>query len=341
MAIRSGLLRMVLRRLVVGLPAVLGVVLVTFVMVRLSGESPVHLLAGPNASPLEIATVTRALGLDRSLPEQLAIYVGRLLHGDLGVSWLSGQPVLAELRDRLPATLELVALAMLLGGGLGVWIGCRAAFRPGSAFDHLVQAAATVTFSIPIYVVGLLAILIFFVALGVAPAPMGRLSIAVLAPPRVTGSLLVDSVLAGDLAALGSAAAQLVLPVGCFALIVAGPTVKHVRAVVADALASEYVAYARACGLPDAMVRRIALRNAVVPIATFLGLEFAHLFAASSLIELTFAWGGVGQYGLNAILQGDFAAVQGYVLLLAVASLIVFFVVDLFVWLVEPRVKTA
>jgi ABC-type dipeptide/oligopeptide/nickel transport system permease component len=335
------LLRLLIRRLVVGLPAVLAVVLVTFMMVRLSGESPVHLLAGPNASPLEISSVTATLGLDRSLWDQLVIYVGRLLRGDLGVSWMSGQPVLSEVIDRLPATLELVFLSMLLGGALGVWIGCRAAFRPGGAFDTLAQTAATVTFSIPIYVVGLLAILLFFVALDVAPAPMGRLGMAVMPPDRVTGSHLLDALIAGDLAAVRSAASLMVLPVLCFSLVVAGPTIKQVRGVVAEALNSDYAAYARACGLPQVVVRRIALRNSLVPIVTFLGTEFSHLFAASSLIELTFAWGGLGQYGLNAILQGDFAAVQGYVLVLAIASLIVFFLVDLFVWFVEPRAKTA
>ena len=334
-------MRMVLRRLAVGVPAALGVVIVTFMMIRLSGESPVHHLAGPNASPVEIRAVTQALGLDKPLWEQLGIYVGHLVRGDLGRSWLSGQPVLTELVDRLPATLELVILATILGAFVGIWVGCHAAFRPEGRFDTVARLAATVTFSIPIYVVGLLAILIFFAVLGVAPAPMGRLSVAVLPPSRVTGSYLIDAMLAGDATAVASAAAQLALPVACFALVVAGPMVKQVRAVVADALKSDYVAYASACGLDRGRIRRIALRNSVVPIATFLGGELSHLFAASSLIELTFAWGGVGQYGLNAILQGDFAAVQGYVLLLALGSLLVFFVVDVLVWFLEPRGRGA
>jgi peptide/nickel transport system permease protein len=334
-------LRMVLARFAVGIPAAFGILVVTFMMIRLAGESPVHHLAGPNASALEIRTVTEALGLDRPLWEQLGIYTSRLLHGDLGRSWLSGQPVAAELLDRLPATLELVVLSMLIGAFIGVWVGGQAAFHPEGKFDTFARVTATVTFSVPIYVVGLLAIMLFFVVLGIAPAPMGRLSLAVLPPPRVTGSYLLDALVARDAAALGSAAAQLVLPVACFALVVAGPAVKQVRAVVGNALKSEYIAYARACGLPQPGIRRIALRNSVVPIVTFLGVEFSHLFAASSLIEFTFAWGGIGQYGLNAILQGDFAAVQGYVLLLALTSLIVFFAVDMFVWLVEPRGRGA
>lgn len=332
-----GFLHMLLRRVAVGIPAALGVVVVTFTMIRLTGNSPVHALAGPNASALEIRTLSQALGLDRPLWEQLGIYVGRLLHGDLGRSWLSGKSVVGELLDRLPATIELAVLATLIGTGIGIWVGGRAALRPEEKFDNFARVMATVTFSVPIYVVGLLAIMLFFVALDLAPAPMGRLSLAVLPPAHVTGSYLIDALIAGDARALASAAGQLVLPVLCLALAVAGPTVKQVRSVVADALKSDYVAYARACGLPQRRIRRIAVRNSVVPIATFLGGELSHLFAASSLIELTFAWGGIGQYGLNAILQGDYAAVQGYVLLLALASLMVFLAVDVFVWLVEPR----
>jgi peptide/nickel transport system permease protein len=335
------LLRLLGRRLLVGVPSLIGALVVVFFLIRISGESPVPYLAGPNATKLEIDTLTAQLGLDRSVWEQLWIYLGRLAHGDLGQSWLSSRSVLAELLERLPATLELVLLATLVGAVVGISLGAQAAFRAGGTFDNFVQTAATIAFSVPIYVVGLVAIFVFFYLLDIAPPPLGRLSLAVLPPPTVTGSYALDALISANWEALASALEQLALPVICFSLIVAGPLVVQTRAIVASVLASEYVDYARASGLPPRTLRRIALRNSVVPIVTLLGSEFAHLFAASSLIELVFAWGGIGHWGLTAILQGDLAAVQGYVLALALFSLLVFLSVDLVVFALEPRSRTA
>jgi peptide/nickel transport system permease protein len=333
----TGLLGLLGRRLLVAGPTLMGILVVVFLLVRLSGESPVPLLAGPNATAEEMRMVTAQLGLDRSLPEQLWIYLGRVAQGDLGRSWLSGRPVLEELRERLPATLELVVTSILLGGAAGILLGQTAAFRPGSWVDRAIETAALVTFSVPIYVLGLVAILVFFALLQVAPPPLGRLDLAVLPPPELTGSYLLDGLLAGDAEVARSAAAQLALPAICFAFIVAGPVTVQTRAVLRSVLASDFIAYARAAGLPGRDIRRMARRNGAVPIVTLLGAELAHLFAGSALIELIFAWGGLGHWGLNAILQGDFAVVQGYVLVLALFSTLVFLAVDVIVFLFEPR----
>ncbi|WP_422367351.1 ABC transporter permease [Pelagibius sp.] len=334
------LARMILRRVVVGVPAILGVLVVTFLLVRLSGESPATYLAGPHATQAEVQEVSEKLGLGRSIGEQLWIYLGDVARGDLGESWLSDRPVLDELAERLPVTLELVLLAMLLGGISGVLLGLKAAFSAGGRLDRIINIVAITTFSVPVYVVGLLAILVVFYWLGWAPAPMGRLSLSVFPPPVVTGSYFIDGLLAGDLEVVRSAGYQLWLPTLCFSLIVAGPTVKQTRAILLEVLGSDYVRYARACGLPRRDINRIAIRNSLVPVATFLAFELSYLFAASSLIELIFAWGGIGQYGLTAILQGDFTAVQGYVLFLAAFSLLVYFLADLFVFVVEPRSRS-
>lgn len=331
------LVRMILRRMIVGIPAMLGVLVITFLLVRLSGESPASYLAGPNATQAEVQALSEKLGLGRSVGEQLWIYLGDVAQGDLGESWLSDRPVLEELVERLPATLELVLFAMLLGGISGIVLGIKAAFSEGGRLDRIINIVAITTFSVPVYVVGLLAILVVFYWLSWAPPPMGRLSLAVFPPPAVTGSYLIDGLLAGDIGVFRSATYHLWLPAVCFSLIVAGPTVKQTRAIVLEVLSSDYVHYARACGLPRHEIHRIATRNSMVPVATFLAFELSYLFAASSLIELIFAWGGIGQYGLTAILQGDFAAVQGYVLFLAAFSLLVYFLADVFVFIVEPR----
>ena len=153
----------------------------------------------------------------------------------------------------------------------------------------------------------------------------------------LTGSTLLDSLIAGAWPALRSALGQLVLPVACFTLLAAAPIIKHTRAIAIDIMGSDYVRFARASGFSQATVRRIALRNAFAPVLTFLGAELTSLLAAAALIEYIFSWGGMGQWGLNAILLGDFAVVQGYVLTLGLFSVFIFLVVDLVVLLVEPR----
>jgi peptide/nickel transport system permease protein len=257
--------------------------------------------------------------------------------GDLGRSWISNRPVLADILERIPITLELLFWGVGLGAAVGVAIGLRAAWHRDGAFDQVARIVSLVGFSVPTYFLALLALLVFFYMLEWAPPGMGRLSMILTAPPRITGSVLIDGLLAGRGDVAHSAFSQLVLPVLCIAIIAAAPTVKQTRAIAIEVLASDYVRYARAAGLPAHRVRRIALRNCMVPVVTFIGSELTGLIGTTALIEYVFSWGGLGQYGLNAIIRGDFAAVQGYVLTLALFSVLVFLTVDLIVRAIEPR----
>jgi peptide/nickel transport system permease protein len=330
-------LRFLLRRLVVALPVVLGILFVTFMLVRLGDQDPVAMLAGPMADAPMLARIRAELMLDQPLLTQFWAYLGRLVQGDLGISWQGNAPVTREIAHHFPATLELVTLAVGLGTLVGVPLGLHAAQKPNGWFDQISRFGSLFGFSIPTYWLGLMAIFVFFFLLGWAPAPMGRISMLVNAPPVITGSTLIDSLLARDAEAAYSAASQLVLPVLCFTIVATAPIVKHTRAIAIEVMGADYIRYARACGFPPRIVRRIALRAALVPVITFVGAEFTSLLAAASLIEFVFSWGGLGHWGLNAILLGDFAAVQGYVLTLALASVVVFLVVDLVVLLLEPR----
>jgi peptide/nickel transport system permease protein len=329
--------RFLFRRLVVAVPVVLGILFVTFMLVRIGDQDPVAMLAGPMADAAMLARIRAELMLDQPLLSQFWAYLVRLAEGDLGRSWQGNAPVTHEIAAHLPATLELVTLSVGLGTLIGVPIGLAAAERPNGWFDQASRFGSLFGFSIPTYWLGLMAIFVFFYLLGWAPAPMGRVSMLVTPPPAVTGSVLIDSLLAGNWEALRSAAAQLVLPVACFTVVATAPIIKQTRAIAIEVMGSDYVRYARACGFPRRVVRRIALRAALVPVITFVGSEFTSLLAAASLIEFVFAWGGLGHWGLNAILLGDFAAVQGYVLTLALASVLVFLVVDLLVLILEPR----
>jgi peptide/nickel transport system permease protein len=170
---------------------------------------------------------------------------------------------------------------------------------------------------------------------------MGRIGMLYAPPPHVTGSFLVDALLAGQFDAAGSAFSQLVLPVACVAIVAAGPIVKQARAVAVEALASDYMRLARAMGLPRRQQRAMVLRNCAVPIVTFVGSELVGLVGTTSLIEYVFAWGGLGQLGLTAIVRGDFAVVQGYVLTLGLFAVLVFLCVDLAAMALEPRSRRA
>lgn len=326
-----------LRRVALLVPLLLIVAAGTFALLRLGGQDPSAMLAGPTATADEITRLRADYALDRPLPVQFLLWLGKLLHGDLGQSWISNRPVLAELLERAPASLELLVLGVLIGALVGVPVGLLSALRRGRATDHIARMLSLLGYSIPTYFLGLAMLLVFFYVLEWAPPGMGRLSLMLTPPARVTGSFLLDALLSGDLEAAHSAAAQLVLPVACIAILCAAPIIAQTRGIALNVLASPPIAYAEAQGLPPRSIARIALRNAATPVITFIGAELVGLVGSGSLIEYVFAWGGTGQFGLDAIVKGDFAVVQGYVLLLAVFSVLVFLVVDLLVLALEPR----
>ena len=318
-------------------PLMIGVVFVTFMLVRIGGLDPVGRLAGPTATQAEFDAIRESLGLDKSLWQQFAIYMGNVLRGDLGESWLSNRPVLDDIRERAVISLELLFWGVGIGALIGVPVGLRAAFRPNGRFDQFTRVLSLLGFSIPTYWLALVMIFVFFYLLGWAPPAIGRMSLLVTPPDPITGSYLIDGLLTAHWEAAWSAASHLVLPVICLAIVSAAPIIKQTRAIAIEVLSSDAVRYAHACGLPEPTVRKLVLRNSAVPVLTFVGTEMTGLVGTMSLIEFVFAWGGLGQYGLNAIISGDFTAVQGYVLTLALFSVLVFIAIDITVHLIEPR----
>ncbi len=329
--------RILLRRLVLLIPLLVGVLFFTFLLVRLSGQDPVGLLAGPTATAGEIERLRASLALDQPIWTQFLVYLRQVLHGDLGHSWISNRPVLDDLVARLPATLELLIPGVLIGTFVGITVGLRAALRPNGTFDQISRFLSLFGFSIPTYFLGLLALFVFFYLLEWAPPGLGRLNLMLTPPAAITGSYALDALMSGDWEVFGSALSQLALPVICVAVIATAPIIKQTRAIVLDVLGSDYVRYARAQGLPPRLIRRMALRNSTTSLVTFIASELTTLVGTISLIEYVFAWGGVGQYGLSAIIAGDFTVIQGYVLMLAIFSVFIFLVVDVFVLLYEPR----
>jgi len=329
----------VLRRLALIPPLLIGVSLLLFVLTHLIPADPAKLIAGEHAGPAEVAAVRHAFGLDLPLPEQYGIYITRLARGDLGVSMLTNAPVLGDLLQYFPATIELTAAAMLLTVVLGVPLGILSAVRSGGAIDLAAQVLSVSGLSFPIFFFGILLQLVFVRDLGWFPLS-GRLGIVTVPPPHVTGLYVVDSILAGNRADLASALRHLALPSFTLALTSLAPTVRITRSTMLEALSQDYIRTAWAKGLvPLRVFVHHGLRNALIPVITVLGLYTSGLLGGVFLVELIFNWPGVGLYSVNAITAFDYSAIMGTSLLLTMTFVLVNLGVDLLYAVVDPRIR--
>jgi ABC-type dipeptide/oligopeptide/nickel transport system permease component len=333
------LVYLVLGRFWAALPSVVGVIIVTFLLTRALPGDPAAYFAGPAATPDTIADIRHQLGLDKSLPVQFAVYVGDLGRGDLGNSLTTGQPVLSELSSRLPASAELTLFALAIAVMIAVPLGMLAAIRPGSWIDYGCRLISTAGVSLPTFFTGLLFIYIFYVVLGWAPPPLGRLDAFSTPPPNHTGFYLIDSLIAGDFELFWAAFKQLLLPGLALGLFALAPLARITRASMLDTLSSDFVRTARASGLsPARIVVVYAFGNAVLPVVTTLGMVFSFLLGANVLIEKVFAWPGIGSYAIDAMVASDYAPVQGFVLLMACLYIALNLIVDVAYLLLDPRI---
>ncbi len=334
------MLQLALRRLLAALPNLVGVVVITFILTRALPGDPAAYFAGGAASAEAIEQVRAQLGLDRSLPEQFVAYVAALARGDLGLSLTTGQPVLQELLLRLPASLELVLLALLLACAVALPLGVLAATRPGSWIDQLCRIVTTAGVSLPTFFTGLLLAYVFYFLLGWAPSPLGRLDPMFSPPPQISGLYLIDAALAGDAALWWASLRQLILPVATMAIFVLAPIARMTRASMLAVLSSDFVRTARASGLsaPTVLVS-YALRNALLPVVTTLGMVFGFMLGSSVIVEKVFGWPGVGSYAIDALTASDYAPVQGFVLAMGILFVLLNLLIDLvYVW-IDPRVS--
>lgn len=332
-------MNVVLRRLLGVVPTLFGVVLVTFLLTRLlPGDPAVFFASSPTADAASIQAIRESLGLDQPLWRQFLIYLGGLARGELGLSIGTGQPVLSDLMQRLPASAELTLVAFLLAILVALPLGIAAALRPGSLLDHVCRLVSTLGVSLPTFVTGLLLIYVFYYQAGIAPEPIGRLDPFGIMPPTITGFLLVDTLLAGDAEGFGNAFAQLLLPAVTMAIFALAPLARMTRAAMLGALGSEFIRTARANGLRwRTIVVTYALRNALLPIVTTLGMVFSYMLGANVLVERVFAWPGVGSYALDSLLALDYAPVQGFMLVMAFIFVMVNLLVDLAYAVIDPR----
>jgi peptide/nickel transport system permease protein len=331
--------RLILKRLLGALPNIAGVVIVTFLLTRALPGDPAAYFAGPAATEEAIAQIRAQIGADKSLAHQFALYLKDLARGDLGNSLSTGQPVLTEIRTRLPASMELTLAGLLLALIVAVPLGVLAATRPGSWVDHACRVLATAGVSLPTFFTGLLLAYIFYFLLGIAPSPLGRLDVSYSPPPAVTNFYLIDSLLARDLELAWVSAKQLALPAITLALFVMAPIMRMTRASMLGVLSSDFIRTARASGLPRLQVLyTYAFRNALLPIITTLGMVFSFLLGSNVLVEKVFAWPGIGSYVIEALVASDYAPVQGFVLTMALLYVALNLAIDVTYGLIDPRV---
>ncbi|MBI5719233.1 MAG: ABC transporter permease [Burkholderiales bacterium] len=334
------MLRTVLRRLLAALPNIAGVIVITFVLTRAIPGDPAAYFAGASATKEAVEQVRHQLGLDRSLPEQFFRYVADLARGDFGLSLTTGQPVLQELLQRLPASLEMVLLALVFACAIAIPLGVAAATRPGSWIDQVARLITTAGVSLPTFFTGLLLAYVFYFLLGWAPSPLGRLDPVFSPPPLVSGFYLVDAAIAGDGAVWWASLRQLILPVLTMGIFVLAPIARMTRASMLSVLSSDFVRTARASGLSATTVLvRYALRNALLPVVTTLGMVFGFMIGSSVVIEKVFGWPGVGSYAIDALTASDYAPVQGFVLTMGLLFVLLNLAIDLLYVAIDPRVK--
>ncbi len=326
------------RRLFHLLLIMVGVSVLVFLMLRMIPGDPARLLLGEYASPDELARLRAQLGLDQSYLTQYAIYLKNLLQGDFGKSVRTGAPIVNEIGVRLLATIELSMAAMLIATILGIAAGVVSSVKQYSIFDYGSMFLALIGVSMPIFWLGLMLIYLLSVKFPILPM-MGRITMGLEAPP-VTGLVVVDTLIAGQLGAFLDSLRHLILPSFTLATIPMAIVARITRSSMLEVLNKDYVRTARAKGLDEMIViLRHALRNAFLPVVTVLGLNFGLLLGGAVLTETIFSWPGLGRYVVDSLMARDYAAVQTCILIFAVVMTLINLVVDLVYVILDPRIR--
>ncbi|GAB4537536.1 MAG: ABC transporter permease [Anaerolineae bacterium] len=334
------LLVYIMKRMLLVIPTLIGVTFVCFALVRVLPGNPVYFILGPYATEEEVARVKTELGFDRPIYEQYLIYLDGILHGDLGYAWHTSQPVADDIKQRFPLTIELSTISLILTLIVAVPLGVISAVKRGAWIDNVARVVAVIGVSMPMFWSGLLLIYIFFFRLGWAPPPMGALDLLIEPPPRVTGMILVDSLIAQDWEAFRSAISHLILPAITLALPMIGSITRMTRSSMAEVLHSDYVRTAIAFGLPRrTVIYRDALQNALLPVVTMIGVLYGFALGGTVLVEMIFGLTGMGSYSFGSIMNLDYAGVQGVVLLVAVIFVVINLVVDILYAIIDPRIS--
>ena len=334
----SAVLRMLAKRLVTSVIVLIGVSMLVFLIARVIPGDPARIALGPNATTEQVESLRQRLHLDQPLPVQYGHFIADLSRGDLGVSLYTNRPVMRDIAQFLPATLELILVAGLMMILIGLPLGVVSARYRNSWIDNAIRLVSLLGVSAPAFVWAVILMLLFAYFLPLFPIA-GRISNAY-SVPSVTGFLLVDTLAAGNLRAFGNAAWHLVLPAFALALSGIGQAARLTRANMVETYDRPYIEMARSYGFPERRIaRRYAFRPSMIPSMTIIGLDFAAMLGSAFLVEAVFAWPGLSRYGVAVILRKDLNAIVGTVLCISALFLIVNIIVDLLTAWINPRIR--
>ena len=333
------LLKYISKRMLFVLPQLFGIITVSFFLLKLIPGDPALMMLGPMASEETLEALRADLALDKSLVEQFIIYIKNILNGDLGNSWQTTRPVTEDLLKRFPATLELVTLSLFLALFIGIPVGVIASLFKRSIVNKFSTYYGLLAGSLPDFWLALIFIYFFYTLLGWSAAPMGRLDLGVLPPTFITGSYFLDSLFSGDMETFFNIFDHLVLPVLTLGLVNAGPIIKMTQSTMDRMLESDHIRYARSCGLNEFQITRRALRNSLPSVLTIVSVLYSFLIGGAVLVEIVFSWGGAGQYALSGVLNADINPVMGFAIWSAVLCLILYLIVDLIYFAIDPRLR--
>jgi ABC-type dipeptide/oligopeptide/nickel transport system permease component len=336
------MLRSMLKRLSLLIPTLFGVVTLVFAMIALSPGDPARVMLGERATRESVEKLRRDLGLDKPLIQQYGSYLARIVVLDFQRSIKTGQKVIDEIGARFPATIELSICAMIFAAGLGILLGILSATRKNTWVDYASMVSALTGVSMPIFWLGLILMLIFSIALNILPTS-GRIDLRLYFKP-VTNFYLIDSLIYlvrdGNPAYLGSVIRHLILPSITLGTIPMAIIARITRSSMLEVLKQDYIKTARAAGIPErTVIYRYALRNALLPVITVIGLEFGLLLSGAILTETIFAWPGIGKWIYNAIEARDYPAVQGGIIVIATVFVAINLLVDMLYSVVNPKIR--
>ncbi len=330
----------VIKRLGILVISLVLVSMITFTVTHFIGN-PVYLLVGPRHTQEMLENMATSLGLDKPLYVQYFSYIKNLFKGDLGVSRYAYTPVMDDIRTRLPATLELSTLALLLGVIWAVPAGILAGSRRDSLAARFVNLVSRAGVSMPSFWLGLLLVYVFFAELHWLPSPLGRIDREFRNLPRVTGWLTIDALLDGNWDAFVSAAKHLVMPALTLAITTSPSTLQITRNKTEEIMESDYIRAARAFGLPNRIIWRYVLKNMLAPVITMIAMTYGYLLSGTVLVEVIFTWPGLGLYAVDAMNHSDYEPIMGVVLLSSGFYLFVYLVADVLTALLDPRVRVS
>ena len=328
-----------IRRLLYSILVLIGLSILIFIIARILPGNPARLALGPFASQEMVDKLRHTMGMDQPLHLQYVAFVKGIFRGDLGLSFQTRRSVSLDIAHYLPATIELVVMAIFWVLVIGVPFGVLAGRYKDSWLDNISRVVAFVGVAVPPFVVGLIGQLIFSYGLGVLPTT-GRLSLLTPLPPTRSGLLILDSLIAGNFSAFGDALIHILLPSLAIAMTGIGQITRLTRGSVSDVLGKDYIEAARAFGIPNRYVTfKYMLKPSFIPPLTIIGLTFASELGNAFLVEQVFSWPGMAKYGIQAILRKDFNAIMGVILIIGLAFVVVNFIVDVLAGYVDPRIR--